>query len=47
MPVTIVCIEDEVEIRELLSAVLDSPKVELRLFPLAVEGLKMVRENPP
>jgi DNA-binding response OmpR family regulator len=47
MPIRIVCIEDENEITELLSVVLDSPDLEVLSTHTAYEGLEMVREVQP
>jgi two-component system, OmpR family, response regulator VicR len=47
MPIRIVCIEDENEITELLSVVLDSPDLEVISAHTAYEGLELVRELHP
>jgi DNA-binding response OmpR family regulator len=47
MPIRIVCIEDENEITELLSIVLDSPDLEVMSTHTAYEGLELVREVQP
>lgn len=47
MPIRIVCIEDENEITELLSVVLDSPDLEVISTHTAYEGLELVREVQP
>lgn len=47
MGYTIVSIEDESEIAELLSVVLDSPDVEILSVPTALDGLEMVRQTHP
>ena len=47
MTYTILSIEDDPEISELLSAVLDSPQVELMSSNTALDGLAKVREQHP
>ncbi len=44
---TVVCVEDEAEIVELLSNVLDSDSIELVSTPTAYEGLAAVRRVRP
>lgn len=44
---TIISIEDETEIAELLSVVLDSPSLELTLVETASDGLSLIREVQP
>ena len=47
MAYTVVSIEDESEISELLSIVLDSPALELFSADTALDGLEMVRQMRP
>lgn len=47
MTYTILSIEDDPEISELLSAVLDSPQVNLMSINTALDGLAKVREQHP
>ncbi len=44
---TIVSIEDETEIAELLSVVLDSPTLDVALVDTAFDGLSLIRETRP
>lgn len=47
MTYTIISIEDETEISELLSAVLDNPQIKLMTCNTALDGLAKVREQRP
>jgi CheY-like chemotaxis protein len=47
MTYTVVSIEDEAEISELLSVVLDSPTLELVSVDTALEGLDVIRQIRP
>jgi DNA-binding response OmpR family regulator len=47
MSYTILSIEDEAEISELLSVVLDNPQVKLTTVNTALDGLTKIREQRP
>jgi DNA-binding response OmpR family regulator len=47
MSYTVISIEDEPEIAELLAIVLDSPSIDLRTIDTALEGLQLIQQIHP
>jgi two-component system OmpR family response regulator len=47
MPKTVICIEDEIEIIDLLTTILDHPSIELITSHSASDGLNAIRRTQP